>query len=538
MPPRPPRPTTLVLPADGPKKAAKGPATGKKRGAGAPKGAGGAPGLSGVRDLVIRGLGLVLAIAFVSYAVQLEGLVGAEGILPYGPWLAAVEAELVADGAIPPPDAVLPGALGGLQVAAERAAGRLAVAPTLAWFLPDGVGAWLLVVAGLVGAAAALTLRLAGPGLLVAWASMLSLVTLGQTFYAFQWDLLLCEATLVALVAAPWGLRPGRAPPPAGVWLLRALFVKLVFLGGLAKLASGDPTWRDGTALAFHFETQPLPSGLAWPAHRLPAWALAVGTYVTHLVELGLVWGALGGRRARLVAFVTVDALMVALAVTGSYGFFQLLTVVLSLALLDDGVLARLRLPTPGHPASRPWAAGVAGLALAAWVGASVAVAWRGLDERPPGPVAEVADALAPWRSVNRYGLFARMTTERPVPVLEARWGAEPWQELTWRWQTSDVRAAPRYAAPHMPRLDWQLWFVGLQGCERAAWTGPFLQAVLAGRDPVVRLVGDLRLQGGRRPDAVRLVTHRLRHAPEGADAWWVRQGEGEVCAAAERAAP
>jgi hypothetical protein len=494
--------------------------------------------LSGVRDLVARGVGIVLAVAFVSYAVQLEGLVGRSGILPWGRHLAAVEARLVADGVIPPADAVIPGALGPVRVVVERALGRLAVEPTLAWFLPESFGAWALVATGLVGALLALTLRFAGPGLLVAWASMLSLVTIGQTFLAFQWDALLCEAALVAAVAAPWGRRPGLAPPTAAVWLVRALFVKLVFLGGLAKLASGDPTWRDGTALAFHFETQPLPSALAWPAHRLPAWAHAAGTWGTLAVELVVVWGALGGRRARLVALVAVDGLMLALAATGSYGFFQLLTVVLSLALLDDGLLARLRLAGPGRPAASRAASAIAGALLAAWTVVSAAVAWRGLAERPPEAVAAVADAVAPWRSVNRYGLFARMTTERPVPVLEARWGSGPWEELTWRWQTSDVRRPPRYAAPHMPRLDWQLWFVGLQGCERAAWTQPFLEAVLRGDDPVLRLVGDLRLQGGRRPDAVRLVTHRLRHAPEGAEAWWVREDGGVVCASAGASEP
>ena len=52
--------------------------------------------------------------------------------------------------------------------------------------------------------------------------------------------------------------------------LFRWLLFRLMLLSGLAKLTSGDPTWRNLTALRYHYETQPLPTPLAWYAHQLP----------------------------------------------------------------------------------------------------------------------------------------------------------------------------------------------------------------------------------------------------------------------------
>ena len=65
----------------------------------------------------------------------------------------------------------------------------------------------------------------------------------------------------------PWRhLRPrwprDEPEPPAGDgWLLRLLLCKLMLSSGLTKVAWGDRTWRDLTALAFHYWTQPLPTG-------------------------------------------------------------------------------------------------------------------------------------------------------------------------------------------------------------------------------------------------------------------------------------
>ena len=54
------------------------------------------------------------------------------------------------------------------------------------------------------------------------------------------------------------------------VWLFRWLLFRLMFLSGAVKLLSGDPTWHSLTALTVHFQTQPIPTPVAWYVHQLP----------------------------------------------------------------------------------------------------------------------------------------------------------------------------------------------------------------------------------------------------------------------------
>ena len=97
------------------------------------------------------------------------------------------------------------------------------------------------------------------------WLAYLSLSQAGQLFFSYQWDALLLEAGFLALwLAPPDALTPRsvawqREPPRAAVWLFRWLLFRLVWSSGLVKLTSGDPTWWNLTALAHHYETQPLP---------------------------------------------------------------------------------------------------------------------------------------------------------------------------------------------------------------------------------------------------------------------------------------
>src|SRR6185436_18031487 len=120
--------------------------------------------------------------------------------------------------------------------------------------------------AGIVLAAATLLgLPQAGP----AWASMLvwlamwtlylSIVNVGQTFYAFGWESILLEAGFLASFLGPSG-----SPPPVLVlWLFRWLLFRIEFGAGLIKLR-GDSCWRDLTCLYYHHETQPMPNPLSW----------------------------------------------------------------------------------------------------------------------------------------------------------------------------------------------------------------------------------------------------------------------------------
>src|SRR2546427_11506523 len=68
--------------------------------------------------------------------------------------------------------------------------------------------------------------------------------------------------------------------------LFRWLLFRLLFFSGAVKLLSGDAAWRNLTALQYHYETQPLPTPLAWYMHQLPAGFHKVSTAVVFFAEV------------------------------------------------------------------------------------------------------------------------------------------------------------------------------------------------------------------------------------------------------------
>jgi lipase maturation factor 1 len=495
-----------------------------------------------VRGLFLRLLAGVYLVAFASFWVQAAGLIGPHGLLPAGAFLDAARESLGAD--------------------AYR---RL---PTLLWISQSAGFLHLLCGAGVAVALAAIAGLAPLACFALLWALYLSLVAGGQDFMSFQWDVLLLEAGIVALFQAPARLRSrltDRAPAPGtGIWLARLLVWKLMFLSGATKLLALDPTWWKLTALDYHYSTQPLPWWTSWYAHQLPSWLNAACVAIVLLVELGAPWLIFVGRRGRLVAFLLLVGLQLAIAWTGNYGFFNLLSIVLCVALLDDRHLDRL-LPTPSErrlaaPSSRQlgqilrsgsWARPLRSALALALVAVSLLVTVRELartarpearvgalgtafewsERRLLEPADPVLDAIAPFHSVNGYGLFRSMTTTRPEIVLEASADGTSWTEIEFRWKPGDPGRRPRLVAPHQPRLDWQMWFAALDP-RGARWLGTLMRRVLEGEDAVLDLL-DAPEWRDRPPRYVRLrywryqLTDRAQRRATGA--WWRRESLGEL---------
>src|SRR5881398_553013 len=468
------------------------------------------------RWLFLRLLGLVYLIAFVSLALQVTGLVGEHGILPATAFLERTRA-----------------LYGG-------AAYRLF--PTVCW-LGAGDGTLRLLCWG--GGALAL-LVMAGvaqaPALALLWACYLSLSVVGQTFLWFQWDGLLLETGLLALLYAPtrWLPRRERERAPSGVirWLVWLLLFKLMFLSGITKLVSGDPTWRHLTALDYHFWTQPLPPWTAWYAQQLPGRVHQGMTLGMFAIELGAPWLIFAPspwRRLRIAACALLGLGQLGIAATGNYGFFNLLAIVLCVPLLDDAVLRPvlpLRLAA-GEPEPL-WRLRVT-VALAAVIASLSALTFaREISATLPGGRGALdnplLDAVAPLRSVNGYGLFRVMTTERFEIAIEGGADTMHWREYQFRWKPGDPARRPPFVAPHMPRLDWQMWFAALNPEGARDWLVPLLRHLLQGTPEVLDLLGENPFPSGP-PRYVRLVYYKYRFSTPTerarGGAWWQRERVG-----------
>ncbi|HEY7505134.1 MAG TPA: lipase maturation factor family protein [Gemmatimonadales bacterium] len=406
----------------------------------------------------------------------------------------------------------------------------------VAW---SGVGLAILLVLGIAPV----------PVLFLLWALYLSLAVAGQEFLSFQWDALLLETGLLAMLWAPvtWRLgREERRPSELARLLLVLLLFKLMFLSGATKLLSGDPTWRGATALEFHFETQPLPPWTAWYAHRLPAGVLHALTLITLVVEAVVPWLLLLPDRFRTLRIAAVGAialLQVGIAATGNYGFFNALTLVLCLPVLDDASLARLRFrrsdgDLPRESRARRTLVLVAfplllGLSLLSMVRELAFTVRDGRGMRWwPGWANETMELVAPLRSINGYGLFRVMTIRRPELILEGSDDGTRWEAYDFRYQPDGVDERPRFVAPLQPRLDWQLWFAALAPAQSLEWLETLAARLRSGTPEVLALLGRNPFPNAP-PRHVRMVLYDYRFStPEErrqTGAWWVRERQGEL---------
>jgi hypothetical protein len=334
------------------------------------------------------------------------------------------------------------------------------------------------------------------------------------------------------------------------LWLL----FRLMFGSGAVKLASGDPTWRDLTALTYHFETQPIPTPVAWYAHWLPVWAQKVSTAAVLGAELIAPLFILGPRRPRIVAFWILVTLQGLIALTGNYAFFNLLTVALCLFLLDDAALERvlrgsrpvtsLRQGDGGPPkfharadavdhrrvhVRRALVIAVAVVTVpvsALYFTGSLGIALPGRSSLAP-----LAGAIAPFRSVGSYGLFAVMTTTRPEIVIEGSHDGVTWRSYEFKYKVGDMKRAPPWVAPHQPRLDWQMWFAALGRYEDEPWFQNLCLRLLEGSPTVVRLL-ERDPFDGQPPRFVRASLYRYRFADATSrrkdGVWWTRERLGD----------
>lgn len=183
------------------------------------------------------------------------------------------------------------------------------------------------------------------PMMLMLWLLYLSVYKVGQVFLWFQWDILLLEAGFLTILLAP--LRSGASGSHDGLmmWLVRWLLFRLMFASGIVKLTSHCPTWWGLTALNYHYESQCIPTPIAWYAHQLPEWfqkLSVVGTYYIEIVAPLMFFAPL--RSLRLFSCACQIIFQVSIILTGNYNFFNLLTLVLTISLMDDQLLTGIKL--------------------------------------------------------------------------------------------------------------------------------------------------------------------------------------------------
>ncbi len=489
------------------------------------------------RKWFLRGLGLVYLIAFISLWVQVDGLIGRNGVLPVADFLSAVRQQI-----------------------GPRAFSLL---PTLCWFNRSDAFLHFLCGSGVVLSLLLILGFVPVISLVLLFVSYLSLTIAGQTFFSFQWDILLLETGFLAIFFAPWQFRwkwSGKAASlavsGAGLFLLQFLLFKLMFMSGVVKLTSGDDCWANLTALDYHYWSQPLPTMFAWWADKTPQWIKEFSVAFCLFVEIIVPFFIWAPRRFRLIAAALLIFLQLGIAITGSYCFFNLLTIVLCLLLIDDVTVERarraLRLKKKegrapaspvtassrevGPPSRRMTAVGQRAIG---WTVLVISLPFNGWllfsafkpEVEPPRPIASAFQLIDPFRIINGYGLFRVMTKDRREIIIEGSANGIDWAAYEFKWKPGNVDRAPGWCAPHQPRLDWQMWFAALSPPEQNPWFLRLLVCLLENKPAVTGLLGTNPFpETGPRYIRAEFYRYRFTTIEERrrTGAWWRRQELGE----------
>jgi predicted DCC family thiol-disulfide oxidoreductase YuxK len=473
------------------------------------------------RWIFLRALGLIYLAAFISLWTQIAGLVGHNGILPEDQYMAAAGQYFDNSGA-------------GLD--------RFRELPTLCWLISSDGFLQFQCAAGVVFAFLLIVGVAPVPALALLWLLYLSLITVGRDFYGFQWDNLLLETGFLAIFFAPLQWLPGftqeRPPSRLVLWLLRILLFKLMFSSGCVKLASGDPNWRNLTALTFHYQTQPLPTWIGWYANQLPLWFQKTSCAVMFAIELGAPFLIFLPRRIRFIGGAALASLQILILLTGNYTFFNWLTLALCLLLLDDFLLKKLapQFLKQSSPANTrcPWLLGITIPLAVIFVSVSLFQIVAIFGVKGDGvfkPVAKVALWIDPFRTVSNYGLFAVMTTERHEIIVQGSNDGVNWRDYEFKYKPGNLNERPVFVAPFQPRLDWQMWFAALGNYQENPWFQNFCVRLLEGSPQVLALLKHNPFPG-KPPRYIRAEFYNYEftnfNERRVSGAWWKRQFIGE----------
>ncbi len=459
-----------------------------------------------VQWIFLRALGLIYVIAFASLATQVSGLLGSGGLLPVVDFLSAVQR---AGGAI-----------------------RFLAVPSIFWLGADDTTLEGLCYVGIV-----LGVLLVFTGfqrgrferfiLFLLYAIYLSFSSVGQDFLQFQWDSLLLEAGFLAIF-----LGSNRVTP----WLFRWLVFRFYFLSGVVKILSGDRTWRNLSALDYHFHTQPLPNVVAWYADKLPAGFQHFATFLVLAVEIGVPFLVFFPRRIRQAGAWVMIGLQVLIFLTGNYTFFNLLTIAMCVFLFDDQAIEHSFLKTwiPERTRAKVLATrverAIASALAVVIVGLGLAHFWETYRGTAPAPVAAALRYTAPLQIVNTYGLFAVMTTVRNEIVVEGSDDGQNWTPYEFRYKPGDLKSTPKWVEPMQPRLDWQMWFAALGNYQSNPWFVNMALRLLQGSPAVENLLASNPFPD-RPPRFIRATVYEYTFSDfatrRATGAWWKREYRG-----------
>ena len=422
-------------------------------------------------ELFCRFLGLIFLVAFISLWSQLDQLILSDGILPANDYIEHLRGVLTQQKNPP-------------------------LIPTIFWLHSSDTSLQAFCLLGVLSSICLflwIRPRLMALG---SWFTYLSFFNISQDFLAFQWDILLLESGFICTIAAPWkGTRI--IDNKLLRWILWLLLFKLIFSSGVVKLTSGDVTWRDLSALNYHYFTQPIPNPISWYVHQLPHWVHSISTLLMFFIELLVPFLILINPHLRIAAAAIIIVFMTLIFCSGNFAYFNLLTIVICLPAIEDDFWKKIWL----FPLFKLEDIKRAQNRFGNLLKASIIVLLMILNLVPLFNLLEHTRAFIPkvlldlngqlrfFAIVNSYGLFATMTKTRPEIIIQGSEDGINWIDYEFFYKPGRLDFSLSQVAPLQPRVDWQMWFAALRPDYRyVPWFQKFILKVLQGSEGISRI--------------------------------------------------
>nr|WP_203592607.1 MULTISPECIES: lipase maturation factor family protein [unclassified Streptomyces] len=442
------------------------------------------------RELFQRALAALYGVAFLTAALQFRALTGERGMLPVPRFVA--------------------------RVPFRRSPSLFHLYYSDRFFAAVAWAGCAVSAALLAGLGSVVPLWAAMLLWLVPWLLYLSIVNVGQTWYAFGWESLLLEVGFLAVLLG----NDEVAPPVVVLFLLRWVLFRVEFGAGLIKMR-GDACWRNLTCLYHHHETQPMPGPLSRFFHHLPRPLHRVEAAANHVTQLVVPFLVFAPQPVASAAAALMILTQLWLVLSGNFAWLNWITVVLA--------LSALRLPSdaPRVPDPPLWYVVVV-LAVSALL---LLLGFR--------PVRNMVSrrqvmnrSFDPLHLVNTYGAFGSVSRVRYEVVIEGTSAATPgadadWRAYEFRGKPGDPRRRPRQFAPYHLRLDWLMWFAALSPAYAEPWFGRLVERLLAVDRDTLRLLRASPFPPDAPPRYVRARLFRYRFSTRRelreTGAWWQR---------------
>jgi hypothetical protein len=464
------------------------------------------------RFMILRLLGIIYAVAFLVLINEVVQLIGADGLLPVGSFLKQITH-----------------AIGSTE-------GFIRL-PSVFWFNHSDsfllIAAWIgFILSCIVAAGYANAIMLA-----ILWFLYMSFVHVGQDWYSYGWEIQLTETGFLAIFICPLvDMRPfpKHAPSFLIIVLFRWLIVRIMLGSGLIKIR-GDEIWRNGTALYYHFETQPIPGPLSRWFHFLPHTILKIGVWFNFLAELIAPLFAFWPRIARHIAGVVMILFQIVIILSGNLSFLNWLTIIPALACLDDGFWARLLPRSLVRKAkfAEEHAAPSRRAQTAVWIVTAIVAI---LSIQPAVNLLSskqiMNTSFDPLNLVNTYGAFGTVGEQRYNVVFEGTMDDNPdstanWKPYIYRGLPVELNKRPPQIAPYQLHLDWQMWFASMSSPDDYPWTLNLIWKLLHNDANAVNLFKENPFPN-KPPKYIRAVLYEYSFVkPNNKGIWWSRKSLG-----------